>query len=198
MDDKPEYQKAIDEFVEVDKQYAELEELFMSGHILRDILVTKPPMDQAVEEFKLVIEEMKKLLEERNTKLTAAKNALRSVVQLGPSQWRGPDGSTTTMSYGPFVVSSVTRRFLDAKSLVALARERGFEQELMGLKSIDKDGREYTLVRTNVEAEYEGIVRWLKMRGMSDVLDGTYDEREGTPQVKGPKKVAFFGEKKDD
>lgn len=193
---KPEFETYIDEFVEADKKYSEIEDQFMTGNILRQLLIPGVPADRIIEEFKLVIEEMKKLLEDRNSKLLAAKNAFRATVQLGPSQWRGPDGKPTTASYGPFLVSSVTKRSLDAQTLLELAKTKGFTPELLALKTINKDGLEVPLVKTKVEVDYEGVISWLKQRGLSDVIEGAYDEREGTPMVKGPKPLAFLGEKK--
>lgn len=195
---KTEYEKAIDEFVEADKKYSELEELFMSGLILRQLVVPGKPIERLVEEFKLVVEEMKKVLEDRNSKLMTAKNALRSVVQLGTSQWRGPDGKPTTVTYGPFTVSSFTKRSIDATTLLELAKSRGFVDDLMALKGVDKDGREYKLVESRPVVDYEGVMQWLKLHGHTDVIEGAYDEREGTPTVKGPKPLAFIGEKKKD
>lgn len=195
---KPPFEVAIDEFVEADKRYQEIEEQFMTGNILRELLVPGTPPERIIEEFRLVIEEMKKLLEDRNSKLMTAKNAFRATVQLGPSQWRGPDGKPTTASYGPFMVSSVTRRSLDPQTLLTLAKERGFVPDLMALKTINKEGQEVSLVKTAVAVDYEGVLSWLKQRGLTDVIEGAYDEKEGTPMVKGPKQLAFFGEKKKD
>lgn len=195
---KPEYEKAIDEFMEADKKYTELEEHFMSGNILRELIAPGKTVERTIEEFKLVLEEMKKMLEDRNTKLLNAKNTLRAVVQLGTSQWRGPEGKPTTVVYGPFTVSSVTRRRLEPSTLLELAKQRGFDVELDALKGIDKNGAEYPLVKRKVEVDYENVLAWLKLHGHLDVIEGAYDEQEGTPMVKGPKSVSFFGEKKKD
>jgi hypothetical protein len=195
---KTEYEKAVDEFVEADKKYAELEEQFMSGLILKELVVPGVPVERLIEEFKLVLEELKKLLEDRNSKLLSAKNAMRAAVQLGVSQWRGPDGKPTTLTYGPFTASSFTRRSIDASTLLELAKKKGFFDEMMALKGVSKDGRECHLVRHEPVVDYEGIMQWLKLHGHTDVIEGVYDEREGTPTVKGPKPLAFFGEKKKD
>jgi hypothetical protein len=195
---KPEYEKAVDDFVEADRKYAELEERFMSGLILKELIVPDVPVERIIEEFKLVLEELKRLLEDRNSKLLTAKNAMRSAVQLGSSQWRGPDGKPTTLTYGPFTVSSFTRRSIDASTLIELAKRKGFFDEMMALKGVSKDGREYHLVRNEFVVDYDGIMQWLKLHGHTDVIEGVYDEKEGTPTVKGPKPIAFFGEKKKD
>lgn len=193
---KTEYEVAIDEFVDADKKYAEIEDHFMSGLILRELVIPGVPVEQVIEQFKLVLDEMKRLLEDRNSKLQTAKNAFRQVVTLGPSQWRGPDGPPTSMTYGPFTVSSFTKRSLDSSTLIELAMQRGFLDDLSSLKGISNDGKEYKLVQTKVDVDYKGVVAWLKQKGMTDVIEGAYDEKEGTPTVKGPKPIAFLGEKK--
>lgn len=196
--EKPQYEKDVDEFVEADKAYTELEGRLTSGSILREIFSDGTHIDRAIEEYKLVLEEMRKMLDDRNTKLRTAKNSLRSAVQLGPLQWRGPDGKATTLAYGPFTASSFTKRSIDPQTLLELAKVRGFENEVLGLRGIDKDGKEYTLVETRTEVDYSGIITWLKQRKLDDVIEGAYDEKEGTPTVKGPKPLAFLGEKKDE
>lgn len=193
---KPEYETAIDEFMEADQKYSDLEKHFMSGLVLRQLYVPGGDVEELIVNFQAVLAELKSLLEDRNAKLQNAKNAIRSVVQLGPSQWRGPDGSPTTLTYGPFSVSSFTMRSLDSETLLALAKSKGFEPQLMALKGISKTGESVPLVQTKVDVDYQGVYQWLKTHGHEDVIEGAYDEKERTPMVKGPKPVAFFGEKK--
>jgi len=203
--EKPEYEKLVDDYIEADKQYTAIEEQFMDGTLLRDILgPSEPgalpgiPTERIVDEFKIALEEMKKLLEDRNTKLSLAKNALRAAVQLGPSQFRGPAGKPSIMSYGPFSVSSVTRRGLNPQALMEMAAKRGFLEKLSSLKTFDKDGKEYPLVKTTTSVDYEGVVSWMKQNGMGDLVEQAYEEKDVTPAVKGPKKLAFLGEKKEE
>lgn len=195
---KPEYETAIDEFMEAEQKYSDLEKHFMSGLVLRQLYVQGGEVEELIVNFQAVLAELKTLLEDRNAKLQNAKNAIRSVVQLGPSQWRGPEGNPTTLTYGPFSVSSFTMRSLDAETLLTLAKSKGFEPELMALKGISKTGESVPLVQTKVDVDYQGVLQWLKQRGYDDVIEGAYDEKERTPMVKGPKPVAFFGEKKKD
>lgn len=202
--EKPEFERLVDEFLEADKRYTIVEEQFLDGRLLREIL--GPPAsnavvglaDQIVDEFRSVVDEMKKLLEDRNAKLALAKNALRAAVQAGENQFRGPGGKSSVVSYGGFTASSVTRRSLNAEKLMKVAEERGFLSELKNLQAVDKSGVSYQLVETKLTAEYEGISTWLKQRGLDEVVSEVYEERDVTPAVKGPKKLAFLGEKKDD
>ena len=196
--EKPEFEKLADEFIEADKRYLAVEEQFLNGNILKEILTPGVSSERAVDEFKMVVEEMKKLLEDRNTKLTMAKNALRSAVQLGETQFRGPDGKPSVLSYGPFSVSSVTRRTLDAPTLLEQAAKKGFLKELTELQTVDKAGHSVHLLKQQYLVNYEGIVTWLKQRGLNEVVAASYEEADGTPMVKGPKKLAFLGEKKDE
>ncbi len=196
--EKPEFEKLADEFMEADKRYLAVEEQFMNGNILKEMLIPGVSAEIVVEEFKMVIEEMKALLEDRNSKLTMAKNALRSAVQLGETQFRGPDGKPSILNYGPFSVSSVTRRTLDAPTLLEQATKRGFLKELTELQTTDNKGQAVNLVKQSYQVNYEGVVTWLKQRGLTEVVAASYEEADGTPMVKGPKKLAFLGEKKDE
>lgn len=196
--EKPEFEKLVDEFMEADKRYTAVEEQFMNGNILKEILVPGISPERVVEEFKMVIDEMKALLEDRNSKLTMAKNALRSSVQMSESQFRGPDGKPSVVNYGPFSVSSVTRRKLDPETLLEQATKRGFLGELTALRIPSKDGSMVPLVKQEYSINYEAVTTWLTQRGLSEVIAASYEEADGTPMVKGPKKLAFLGEKKDD
>lgn len=204
MSEKLEYEKAIDEFLETDKKYTNLEEQFMSGELLGMVIdgapgtIDEEMKNNIIEQFKAMIDEFKNLLEERNTKLQNAKNSLRQFVQLAPSQWRGRDGKPSVTSYGSFHVSSVTRRWLDGEALMQQARSKGLEKDLRGLESVDKNGKKYRLVQEKYEIDYDLVTKWLIDHGHEDVVDASYDEKEATAQVKGPKALAFFGEKKGD
>jgi hypothetical protein len=47
------------------------------------------------------------------------------------------------------------------------------------------------------DIDYMGVLAWLRANELNDVVEGAYDEKESTPQVKGPKVLAFLGESKD-
>ena len=192
------YEIAVDEFMAADKLYSEIEEQFMSGELLNEILIQELSPQNSVQQFKLLLEEMKKLLDDRNAKLSAAKIALRNAVQLNAEQLRGPEGKPTLLSYGPFTVSSVTRRTFDGDALLRLANQYGFDGELTKLTGFGKDGKAFKLFDHAWRINYEGILTWLRERKLDHVISGAYDEAESTPAVKGPKPVAFMGEKKKD
>ncbi|TXH08004.1 MAG: hypothetical protein E6R04_11730 [Spirochaetes bacterium] len=203
MSTKLDHEKAVDEFLEIDQKYTTLESQFMSGELLSRVMggIGSIPPDAAesvVEQFKAMIEEFKNLLDERNTRLQNAKNALRQAVHLAPSQWRGRDGKSSVLNYGSFSVSSVTRRWLDGETLKMNATSKGIYDDLKKLKGFDKDGKEYNLIQEKIEVDYESVVKWLVDHGHVDLVESAYDEREVTAQVKGPKPLAFFGEKKGD
>lgn len=204
---KLEYEKAIDEFLEADKQYQVLEEQFMSGDLFSQMLENSSDFsaflspeykENLVSQFRAMVEEFKNLLDTRNTKLQTAKNALRAAVSTSNNQWRGRDGTASTIEYGPFTVSSVTKRWLDGKTLKELATEKGIYRDLLNLKGLDKNGHSYPLVEEVVEVEYDLVSKWLIDHGHQEIVEASYDEKDSTPQVKGPKALAFFGEKKGD
>lgn len=203
MSTKLDHEKAVDEFLEIDQKYTTLETQFMSGELLTRVMEgdTRIPADATasiVDQFKAMIEEFKNLLDERNTRLQNAKNALRQAVHLAPSQWRGRDGKSSVLNYGSFSVSSVTRRWLDGETLKMNATSKGIYGDLKKLKGFDKDGKEFNLIEEKIEVHYEPVVKWLLDHGHADLVESAYDEREVTAQVKGPKALAFFGEKKGD
>lgn len=187
MSERKDYETAVELFQEADKKFKALEESFLGGDWLPEELR---------QQFVTLREQVRSSLEDRNAKLTAAKNALRQAVVLGPTQWRGPDGKPSVVSFGPFNCSSVTGRNFDSKSLLEGAQKHGLLERLLELKSIDKDGKEYKLVQQSWDIDYDGVKNWLKAHKLDDVLEGAYDEREKTPTVKGPKPLAFLGEEK--
>jgi hypothetical protein len=196
MSEKREYETAVEEFVSADRHFEELKTKFMDGSILFDLSPDRGVQHmqaQMVEAWK----ELAKRLEDRNAKLTAAKNAMRQAVVLAPTQWRGPEGQPTVVSFSGFSCSSVTKRTFDPKSLLDGASKHGLLERLLALTGRDKNGQEYKLVQQVWEIDYDGVKSWLQAHGLSDVLEGAYDEKEGTPQAKGPKLLAFLGEVKE-
>src|SRR5258708_1221628 len=202
--ERKDYEIAADIYREAEKKYREMEQKFMDGSIIESILPNDYFMlgieifiAHLIENYKSAIEYLKYLRDERNTKLTDAKNALRSAVQLNETQWRGIDGKPTILKYGDFQVASVTRRKLDPDSLLGLAKDKGILDKLLSLKGINKEGREYNLVKQEWDIDYEAVKAWLEQNNLTDILNAAYDESETTPQVKGPKLVAFLGENKE-
>lgn len=190
---KTDYEVAVEEFEKADDAYRELLAKFETGDIILDVSQRGDAnsMKRQYMEAKVELERRK---DDRNAKLVSAANALRAAVQLAPTQWRGPDGKSTTLKYGPFTVASVTKRSFNAQSLLELAMKKGFSEELLKLSTIDRNGKPYKLVDQKWEIDYQAVFEWLRMHGHEDVIDGAYDEKESTPQVKGPKTCALMGE----
>jgi hypothetical protein len=199
MNTKTDYEIAVDEFKEADKVYKEMEDKIISGEILHQVIPLdgSATMNDVIENYRMAMSQLKELRDNRNTKLISAKAALRQAVQLGESQWRGPEAKATIIDYSGFSVSSVTRRKFDSQSLISLANEKGVLEELLKLRGIDKEGKEIQLVEQSWKVDYEGIKQWLLEHGLENILMASYDEVESTPMVKGPKPVSFLGEPKD-
>jgi hypothetical protein len=187
-------ERLLQEFQEADENYHALEKCLLEGEFIPDNAVDGSLLK---DQLRHLVEELKRALEERNVKLKNAQDALRQKVALAPSRWRGPEGKPDVLTTGSFIVSSVTYRGFDPKSLFDLCQKHGVYERLMELKTLDKDGKEKNLVEQQWDIDYAGILRWLKANQMQDVIDGAYDEKEGTPQVKGPKPLAFLGDKKE-
>lgn len=199
MADKKEYERAVDAFEVADAAYAKLQEYVESGEFLREILNrSMGNYETAQTHWNQVWEKLKALKDERNVKLKSAKDALRQAVVLGPTQERGPEGTATIIRYGDFTVSSVTHRTFEPESLIKLCERFGVLQELMGLQYLDKDGVEKFAFKQEWKVNYERVMEWLKARDLQTVINGAYDEQEKTPSVRGPKEIAFLGEKKGD
>lgn len=197
MTERASYQAAVEEFEEADREYRELEKKLNDGDIIDELLVHQNPAI-VKREFRAFLNILKTALEDRNAKLKNAADLLRQAVMLGETQWRGPEGKTTRLTTGPFEVSSVTHRGFDAQSLIDGCRRHGILERLLELTTVDKDGRTIHLVEQEWNVDYPGVYEWLKSHNMNDIIDGAYDEKEKSPMVKGPKPLAYLGDKKAD
>lgn len=198
--DKKDYEIAIDAYVAVEKEYKAMEEDLLNGTIAADLADKWDDglghdREWVKREFQSYMDLLKNKLEDMNIKLNEAKNALRQAVVLGPTQQRGPDGGASTRTYGPLTASSVTQRYFDPDSLLRLSEKYGVLERLLSLTNFDKQGKEYKLVQQTWEIDYDNVHKWLKEQGLTGVLDGSYDEKEGTPRVGGAKPLAFIGQK---
>lgn len=199
VDPKADHAVAVATFDQADADFHQLEEFVASGQFLNDIIAScGNDVVKAQREWATVWDRLRTLLEDRNAKRKSAADAMRQVVQLTHTQWRGPEGAPTTAVCGPFSVTSVTGRGFDAETLLTLARNHGVLERMMELKTVNKDGKEVPLVRQSWSVDYDGISAWLRANQLTNILDGAYDEKEKTPQVKGPKELAFLGDKKGD
>lgn len=196
---KTEYEELIEEFKNADKAFAEAQQKLLSGQLVVELMEMTRDPNQLKQQWDIFIQQLRTLLEDRNAKLTSAKNAMRQAVQLTPTQWRGPEGASTQISFDGFgSCSSVTKRTFDPNSLLNGTAKHGLQERLLSLTARDKDGKEYKLVEQKWSIDYEGVMSWLKAHKLEDVIDGAYDEKESTPQVKGPKPLSFLGDPKGD
>lgn len=193
---KKDYELAVDAYTAAETSYKALEEQFLSGEVVASIAERcQGDGAKARMEFQSFMEQLQRSLEDMNAKLSTARTALRQAIQLIPSQQRGPGGKATTITYGPFTVSSRTKRWLDAKSLLRLAARYGVLERLLTLTSFNKDGKEYPLVEQVWKIDYENVTKWLSEQNLPVLIDGSYDEKDETPAVSGAKPLAFLGEK---
>lgn len=196
---KKDYETAVDAFVVAEQVWKAAEEYVSSGRFISDVLVnSQGNPSKAVDEWRRIWDDLRLKQEDYNAKRKSAADALRQAVVLTPNQWRGPEGDPTMITYGGFKVSSVTKRGFNAESLFELSRKHGLLDRLLALKTVNKDGKEVPLVRQEWDIDYDGVLNWLRANKLDDVVTGAYDEKESTPQVKGPKEVYFLGDKKKD
>lgn len=193
---KKDYEVAIDEYMEAEKNYRLLEERFLSGDAVIELLQQTSGNEEKFKEgYQALVERLQTTIEDVNVKAVNAKNAFRAAVQLSPTNQRGPDGKPTTMTYGPLHVSSATKRWLDAESLLKNAAKHGVLDRLLALTSMDKNGKQVRLVEQIWKIDYENVYKWLVEQGLQTLINSAYDEKEETPRVTGVKMVAFLGDK---
>lgn len=198
MTTKQQYEIAIDEYEVADAAFQRLLEYVESGEFMAEVLQRSVGNVSAAQQLWIGMwEKLKILKEERNIKLKTAKDSLRQAVVLGPSQERGPDGKTTVIKCGEFTVSSTTQRTFDAKSLLSLSADSGVMNDLLATTAPNKAGVDEPIVRQEWVVNYEKVYDWLRARNLQTIINGSYAEIEKTPTVKGPKEVAFLGEKKE-
>lgn len=194
-----EYEKAVSEFISADEEYQGLKKYMEDGEFLKDILDgSQGNFPAAKEMWDQVWKKLDDLNEDRNAKLKTAKDTLRRAVQLSPQTVRGPEGRPTVLTYGPFVVSSVTHRGIDPEKLLALCDAEGLGQEVRDIAYSDKSGATKKAVAVECTVHYETAISWLKARGLTRIVEASYVEYEKTPTVKGPKETAMLGEHKKD
>ena len=181
---KKDYEIAIDAYVDAEKRYKELEEHFLDGSALIEIMQrVNGNADLAKREWQSLVELLKNRLDEMNTLYVTARNAFRSAVAIGPTQQRGPIGKGSTISYGPFKVESATRRWFDPKDLIRGVTRHGMLDQLLSLTGFDREGKEYPLVEQTWKIDYQNVLKWLQTHQLQGVIDGAYEEEEQTPRV---------------
>ena len=191
---KTPYELAVEAFNEADKKYTELEETWLEGTFFQHL--ADLTLEEQRGEYLILVGQVKEALEARNVALKTAQDELRQQVTLSITKQRGAEGAGTTLTAGPFKTTSVTFRSFNAQDLERLCKENGIYERLLDLKQLGKDGKEQKLVQLVMEIDFPGVYAWLKGNGFQKIIDVAYDEKEGTPQVKGPKVLAFLGDKK--
>lgn len=188
----------MDDFVEADEAYKELEQKLLSGDLVIELYQNySHDLSSMKAEFLTFMGRLQEKLSERNTKFQNAKTEMRKLVQLEQGKERGPDGSSETRRYGPLTVNSVTNRSFDPTRLMSVAREKGILNELMNLTMMTKEGVTSRVVQEEITIDYQNMHQWLLEKGLEGMLNTAYREKEGTPQVKGAKPIAFLGDKID-
>lgn len=194
--EKKDYEKAVDAFNDADTSYRELEEEFWAGEWINDPAVRL--------EFHNMKQALQDSLEDRNRKLQDAQHRLRQAVVLTETQQRGPEGKSSVLSYGGLMATSVTKRWLHSGDLMQGLKRHdeqhgtNFYTELLNRTATDKDGKAYRLIEVKTEVDYGEVKAFLIDNNLQEILETAYDEKESTPQVKGPKPLAFLGQKLKD
>jgi hypothetical protein len=184
----------MEAFDEANRKYEELESVLLDGSFLEDLVGMTLPAQKT--QYAHLVGAVRKALDERNTALKTAQDELRQKVTLNITQERGPEGAPSLLNAGPFKVTSVTFRSFDEGDLERLAKEEGIYERMFELTQMNKDGKDEKLVERVLKVNYLGLYSWLKNNGFQKIIDIAYKEKEGTPQVKGPKTLAFIGDKK--
>jgi hypothetical protein len=195
-DVRPEFQRAVDAFEIADAELKVLQQAFEDGSILYKCLPADD-MEKLIQNYNAAMEDLKKKLEDRNAKLQAAQNALRSSIMPTQTQWRGPDGKATMMKYGRFEVSSKTSRSFVPDTLFKLVQQKGMFTRLLEEHAFDKkSGESRPIIRQRWDMDYEQVKNFLRENNMEEVIIAAYDEDEMTPAVQGPRPIAFLGDTK--
>lgn len=194
------HERLVNAFLEVEKEVKDELERFESGEFITDI-VTSFASDKSVDNAKARYLSYKQyvrdLIEKHNVALTDAKNAMRAIVQLGPTQWRGPEAKADIVAYKGFSVSSVTKRSFDPPTLANHLERVGALARYMALTKVNKDGINEPIIQQVLEVNYDAVKKQLVADGLQAVITAAYEEKESTPQAKGPKPLTYMGELKE-
>jgi len=194
------HERLVDAFLLVEKEVKYELERFENGEFITDIIsnfIKDRNADNAKARYLSYKQYVRDLIEKHNVALTDAKNSMRSVVQLGPTQWRGAEVKADIVSYKGFTVSSVTKRSFDTTSLVNHLERVGALARYMTITTTNKDGQPVPIIQQVLEVNYDAVKKQLVADGLQAVITAAYDEKEGTPQAKGPKPITYMGELKE-
>jgi len=199
MDNAPTYEDAVQAFEDADQKYKDLFDKFASGEVISELFaMCQGDVTKMRYEYEGAWQMLHDLLDERNLKWREAADALRAQVVLAPLKERGPEGKPTLLTVGPFKVSSVTGRSFNADEAVKLLERFGVLEPALALTRVDSKGKTVPVLKQEWTLDgFNEFLAWAKARHLEAVVDGSYQEVEKTPQVKGPKMLAFLGDAKD-
>lgn len=190
------HERAVDAFLAVQTDLkAELEK-FENGDFVEELFDSKD-VEEAKTRFLSFKQHLRDLVERHNVALNEAKSAMRALVQIGPSQWRGPDGKPDVITHKGFQVSSVTKRSWDPEALFNHLTRVGAVDRYMALTQADKTGTQVPIIKQTWDIDYDAVKKQLQADGLQEIINGAYDEKESTPQAKGPKPLTYLGEAKE-
>ena len=195
------YERAVNEFLDKDKECKELIEKFVSGKILFECVPTEQYSDMGafitkmVEKFNSFQSYLKSVIESRNSALKDVSITLRAAMTLKEGQKRGADGKASMLKYGPFLVTSKTYRSFKADVLFEEVQKQGLYTSLLNLKTIDKNsGEQVPVVTQEIKVLFEPAKNWLREQNLEGIIEAALVEEEGTPAVSGPKPISYIGE----
>lgn len=188
---------AVDGFNEAHTKVKELLAKIESGEFIPELItMSQGSMDAMKAGWKQLFTQTREAIEQYNVKRREVSDAIRQQVMLAPTQWRGPEGKPTQVKVGAFAGASITKRSFDPESLFKAAKSHGLLERIMELKAWNADGKEYNVVQQEWEIDYTVLHNWLRERGLDDIIKIAYNEKESTPQIRGPKELYFLGDEK--
>lgn len=193
---KAEYETAVDVFWDAESAFRQYEEWFKSGQYIIEAMSHSTDPTYLAQQHQAVWSRLQELLEQRNVSLLEAKSKMREAVTLTTTQWRGPRGKSTKVEYRNFKVESRTGRTFVPQELFRGIQARNLMPRMLALSAFDKENKQYSLVAQQWKIDFPNLLKWLEEQKLDDVINGAYEEAEGTPAVTGPKEVVFLGEVK--
>lgn len=193
---KTEYEVLVEEFEKSDAELKDYLSMIENGDFIKEIFDNSLGNSNMAKEHWLSLwDKVRSLTEERNVKLSQAKDALRSAIISSQNGPRGPDAKAETLKSGKFLVTSTTNRSLNAEKVIEICSKLGILDELKEASYMDSNGTVVPLLKQEWFIEYGKAKEWLIAKGHENIIQLSYQEIEKTPRVTGPKKLAMLGEK---
>jgi hypothetical protein len=200
---KKPHELAVDAFEDADRAYKELEAKVVSGEFIDDLAPNS--LDYAArqrmkEQWVILWNQLRQLLDERNTRFTEAQTQMRAALapDLSKEQkWR-MNGKADRLAYGKLEANTRTKRFFIGTELVKHAAAHGLLNQLKELTYLDeKTGERRPAIEETIEVKFKPVMEWLQDRQLDVIINQAYEEIEETPMVSGDKRIAFLGQKVD-